>query len=312
MSATQGGNCTAGAAQYYWVSGLSTLPLFVANDFPVLFATATELKVCAHVVGPSAFDISADLAAIEETCAKHPAGVMVVGLDASLASGINKCIAEKVPTDTIDVDVPNSNRLAFVGGNFVSLGTYIADNMIAEQKRLKGRTTGEIALTMDTTVPSNFQIESGISTELKAKHWTFDGYQNDMDTAAGGASASSALIIAHPNLDGIISIGSEPGPGTVEAVKEAHKTGQILVTAGQHDVAFAKDIENGTLAAFFGPKRVNITQWGLLELYQFNNPVGSVSGLNKWQFPPIAPFIDVGAYAVDSTNVKTWIAAQGS
>jgi ABC-type sugar transport system substrate-binding protein len=310
MAETQGGNCAPGAAQYYWVSGLSTLPLFVANDFPVLFATATELKVCAHVVGPSAFDISADLAAIEETCAKHPAGVMVVGLDSSLASGINKCIAEKVPTDTIDVDVPNSNRLAFVGGNFVSLGTFIADNMIAEQKRLKGRTTGEIAMTMDTTVPSNFQIESGIATELKAKGWTFDGYQNDMDTAAGGASASSALIIAHPNLDGIISIGSEPGPGTVEAVKEAHKTGQILVTAGQHDTAFAKDIENGTLASFFGPKRVNITQFGLIELYQFNNPVGSVSGLNKWEFPPIAPFIDVGAYAVDSTNVKTWIAAQ--
>jgi ABC-type sugar transport system substrate-binding protein len=309
MAAGSGGNCSAGAPQYYWVSAISTLPLFVANDFPVLFATAKELKVCAHVVGPAAFDIQGDFAAIEETCALHPAGVMVVGLDASLAPAINKCISERVPTDTIDVDVPKSNRLAFVGGNFVTLGSFIADNMISEQSRLKNRTTGEIAMTMDTTVPSDYQIETGIATELKAKGWKFDGYQNDSDTASGGASASSALIIAHPNLSGIISIGSEPGPGTVEAVAEAHKQGQILVTAGQNNVAFAKDIVSGKLAAFFGPRRVNITQWGLLELYQFNNPVGSVNGLDKWQFPPIAPFIDVGAYAVDNTNVKTWISA---
>ena len=87
MSYTSGGNCKPGSAQYYWVSAISTLPLFVANDFPVLFATAKELKVCAHVVGPSAMDISGDFAAIEETCAQHPAGVMVVGLDASLAAG---------------------------------------------------------------------------------------------------------------------------------------------------------------------------------------------------------------------------------
>ena len=168
---------------------------------------------------------------------------MVVGLDASLASAINKCISEKVPTVTIDVDVPNSNRLSFVGGDFTSLGTYIADNMISEQSRLKHRTSGEIAMTMDTTVPSNTQIENGIETELKAKGWTWDGVQNDMDTSAGGLSASSALITAHPNLDGIISIGSEPGPGTVEAVKESGKGDQILVTAGQNNAAFAKDIQ---------------------------------------------------------------------
>ncbi len=310
MAESSGGNCAPGSAQYYWVSAISTLPLFVANDFPVLFATAKELKVCAHVVGPAAFDISGDFAAIEETCAQHPAGVMVVGLDASLAAAIDKCIAEKVPTDTIDVDVPTSDRLAFVGGNFVSLGTFIADNMIAEQARLKHRMTGEIAMTMDTTVPSDFQIETGIAAELKAKGWKFDGYQNDSDTSAGGASASSALIIAHPNLAGIISIGSEPGPGTIEAVKEAHKQGNILVTAGQNNVAFAKDIQNGSLAAFFGPRRPNITQFGLIDLYQFNNPVGLVSGLNKWEFPPIPPFTDVGAYAVDSTDVAAWIAAQ--
>jgi ribose transport system substrate-binding protein len=312
MAFRTGGICGKGSPQYYWVSAISTLPLFVANDFPVLFRTAKELKVCAHVAGPAAMDISGDFAAIEETCALHPAGVMVVGLDASLAPAINKCISEKVPTVTIDVDVPNSNRLAFIGGNFVTLGQFIADNMIYEQKRLKHRTTGEIALTMDTSVPSNYQIESGIASELKAKGWKFDGYENDSDTAAGGASASSALIIAHPHLSGIISIGSEPGPGTVEAVAEAHKQGQILVTAGQNNVAFAKDIESGKLAAFFGPRRVNITQFGLLELYQFNNPVGLVNGLNKWQFPPIAPFVDVGAYAVDSSNVKAWIAANSS
>ena len=48
---------------------------------------------------------------------------------------------------------------------------------------------------------------------------------------------------------------------------------------------------------------------GMLDLHQFNNPFGSVSGLDKWKFPPIPPFTDVGAYAVDSTTVKTRLAA---
>ena len=48
MLANQGGTCKSGSEQYYWVSALSTLPLFVANDFPVLFATAKEMGVYSH------------------------------------------------------------------------------------------------------------------------------------------------------------------------------------------------------------------------------------------------------------------------
>jgi ribose transport system substrate-binding protein len=301
--------CTSASEQYYWVSAISTLPLFVANDHPTLRATAKELGVCVHVVGPATFDLAGDVAAIEQTCARHPAGVMVVGLDASLGSAINKCIAERVPTVTIDVDVPGSKRLSFIGGDFTSLGVFIADNMIAEQARLKHRTTGEIAITAKVGIPSNVQIVDGIKSELALKHWTFDGWQDDQDTAEGGASAAHALITAHAKLSGIIALGSEPGPGVVQAVNEAGKKGDVLVTAGQHDTPFAQKIKAGELASFFGPERVNITQFGLIALYQFNHPVGSVSGLNKWQFPPIPPFVDVGAYAVDSANVDAWIAA---
>ena len=42
----------------------------------------------------------------------NPAGIMVLGLDASLASAIDKCIDAKVPVVTVDVDVPGSKRLS--------------------------------------------------------------------------------------------------------------------------------------------------------------------------------------------------------
>jgi ABC-type sugar transport system substrate-binding protein len=308
IGATSGGDCGTTNENYFWVSAISTLPLFVANDHPTLFKTAHELGVCAHIVGPSAMDLPGDVAAIEQVCAGHPDGVMVVGLDSSLASAINKCITEKVPTVTIDVDVANSNRLSFIGGNFVSLGTFIADEMIKVEQK-KGNSSGQIADTDLITNPSNTQIYQGIKDELTAKGYTLVARSNDMDTAEGGATAAHDLISAYPNLIGIISLGSEPGPGVVQAVKEAGKTGTVLVCAGEHDIAFAQQVQSGGLACFFGPKRVNITQFGLIALYQFNHAPNLVEGIDKWVSPPIAPFIDVGAYAVDSDTISSYLSA---
>ena len=47
---------------------------------------------------------------------------MVVGWDPSLGVAIDKAIAAGIPVITVDADVPNSNRLAFVGTDWYDLG----------------------------------------------------------------------------------------------------------------------------------------------------------------------------------------------
>ena len=123
------GDCSE---EYVWVGALSTLPLFQARDFQALQSHADELGVCARVSGPATFDVPGELAAIEQECAGHPAGIMVLGLDASLGPAIDKCIDAQVPVVTLDVDVPGSKRLSFIGGDFTELGTFLMNSAIAD------------------------------------------------------------------------------------------------------------------------------------------------------------------------------------
>ena len=156
------GDCSE---EYVWVGALSTLPLFQARDFPALQAHAKELGVCARVSGPATFDVPGELAAIEQECAGQPAGIMVLGLDASLASAIDKCIDAKVPVVTVDVDVPGSKRLSMIGDDSVKLGKFLAQKIPADLIR-RGITSGSIAITAALTNPSTLVIIDNFKAEL--------------------------------------------------------------------------------------------------------------------------------------------------
>jgi ribose transport system substrate-binding protein len=239
---------------------------------------------------------------------RRPPGVMIVGLDASLAPAIDKCIDRKVPAVTIDVDVPTSKRLSFIGGDFYKLGVQVDQQMVMEQQRA-GWTSGDIAITDKVGVPSNVEIVRGATDAIKAGGFTMVAEQDDNGTADGGATAEAALISAYPNLVGTLHFNSEAGVGAVQAVNEAGKTGQILVGAGEHDVDFARKIKSNQLSFFFGPAREKHTCYGMMALYDFNHPKITIDGLDKWQAPPIPAFYDVGLAIVSKDNIDQFLAA---
>ena len=102
--------------EYVLVSANAYLPLFVASDHPALYLAARELGVKATIAGPSTVDIPGLVAALEQTAARRPAGIMVNGWDPSaLVAPINEAIASGIPVICVDADVPASKRLAFIG-----------------------------------------------------------------------------------------------------------------------------------------------------------------------------------------------------
>lgn len=302
-----------GSEEYVWVGALSTLPLFQARDFPVLYQHAKDLGVTARVSGPTTFDVPGELAAIEQECAGHPAGVMVLGLDASLTEAINKCIDEKVPTVTIDVDVPGSERLSFIGGDFQALGAFIMNYVLADLQR-RGVSSGSIALTGALTNPSTVTIIDSAKDTLanSGTGFTYATTEEDQNSADGGAAAEAGILSAYPDLVASIHLNSEAGIGASTAVQEAGKQGKVFVYAGENDVAFAEKVKTGEIAGFFGPRRELHTYYGLQALYDFNHPQIVVDGLDKWTAPPIPQFYDVGAIFVDQTNIDAWLSKQPS
>jgi ABC-type sugar transport system substrate-binding protein len=301
------GNCTE---EYVWVGALSTLPLFQARDFKVLQQHGDELGVCTRVSGPTTFDVPGELAAIEQECAGHPAGVMVLGLDASLGPSIDKCIDEQVPTVTLDVDVPGSKRLSFIGGDFNALGAFIMNHVLADLQR-RGVTSGSIALTGALTNPSTVTIIDSAKNTLanSGTNFTYATTEEDQNSADGGAAAEAGILSAYPDLVASIHLNSEAGIGASTAVKEAGKDGKVFVYAGENDIPFAEKVKTGEIAGFFGPRRELHTYYALQALYDFNHPQIVVDGLDKWTAPPIPQFYDVGAIFVDQTNIDAFLSA---
>lgn len=294
---------------YYWVSNMSNLPLFVAYDYKGLEAAANELGVKVRVAGPTAFDIAAFIAAVDQVCAQRPAGVAVVGWDPSLTEPVNTCIAAGVPTVTDDADLPNSERLSFIGtdwsaigiaqaravvehapegGKIATLSIINADNMIA------GRTA--FIAYLEANAPGKFQIVAE---------------EDDAADSALAASKTAALLAAHPDLAVIAGFDAESGAGIVRALQEAGKApGDITVTAMEQSIDFYNTVKDGYVQAIIVQNRELFTYYAIKLLHDYNNNGLKTVGLSAADGGrPIPPRVDTGLLVVDHGNVDKILAA---
>src|SRR5205085_4741111 len=80
------------------------------------------------------------VAAVEQTAARKPSGMMVVGWDPSaLIPAINKAIEAGIPVVCVDADVPGSKRLAFIGTDWFDLGVRQGQAMVKALGGKKGK-----------------------------------------------------------------------------------------------------------------------------------------------------------------------------
>ena len=107
------------------------LPLFVAHDHPALFQAGRELGVRVTIAGPDTVDIPGLVAAVEQTAARRPTGMMVVGWDPSaLIPAIDRAVESGIAVVCVDADVPGSKRQAFIGTDWRDLGVRQGEAMV--------------------------------------------------------------------------------------------------------------------------------------------------------------------------------------
>ena len=290
---------------YYWISQNSTLPLFVAHDQPALKRAAQELGVTVHIAGPTNIDLPSFIATIDQVCAQHPAGVIVVGWDPSLSASVNQCVKQHVPTVTDDADLPNSNRMAFVGTNWYDIG-------VAQGKAMIQATggSGQIAMTSIIDADNMKQAVQGFTDTLKGTNLKIVASEDDGGDASQAASKTASLLAAFPNLAGIAGFDSESGAGIVRALEEAGKAGKIKVTAMEQTSAFLQTVKKGEVQAIIIQKRELFTYYALKLLYDFNHNGLHIAGLNTWDAYPIPMIIDTGLLVANSSNIDQIIKSE--
>lgn len=287
--------------EYVWLSAHAHLPLFVGRDHPALFLAAEELGVTVTIAGPETVDKRALVAAIEQTAARRPAGMMVVGWDATLlVAPINKAIDAGIPVICVDGDVPTSKRYAFIGTNWTDIGTRQAEAMV---KALNGR-RGAVALLglidqyIDLIAFDGFRsvAEKAGLTVLAPEH---DDGKQDVATRV-----AAAIIQRETDLVGMAGFDSESGPGMGQALKEAGRAGKIVATCVDSSEQHLKLLREGVLTACVGQNRELFTYMGVKVLHDLvHTPFKFTPEERAMGRTPIPVNFNTGTYTVTRENV---------
>ena len=291
--------------EYVWISANANLPLFVAHDHPALFQIGRELGVKVTIAGPSTIDIPGLVATIDQTAARKPAGIMVVGWDPSaLISSIDSAIAGGVPVVCVDADVPRSNRLAFIGTDWFEIGVRQAQAML---KALNGR-RGKVAMIGLIEQYIDQQAFAGFRSVASSAGLTLLEPQQDKGNQSDAARVTSALLQANPDLIGIAGFDSESGAGMGQAIRESGKTGSIIATCVDSEPQQLQFIRAGVLTASVGQKRALFTYQGVKALFDYvHNTLHFTPDDKKAGISPIPVNYNTGTFIVDRSNVDLFL-----
>src|SRR6266481_6111474 len=255
---------SGGNEEYVWLSANANLPLFVAHDHPALRLAGETLGVKVTIAGPNSVDIRGLVEAVEQTTARKPAGMMVVGWDPSaLIPAINSAIEAGIPVVCVDADVPNSKRYAFIGTDWFDLGVRQAEAMVKALNGKKGK-VGLLSLIEQTIDQQAFR---GFRSVAEKAGLNCMDPQEDKGNQAEVARVAAAVLQANPDLVGMAGFDSESGPGFGQAIKEAGLAGKIVATCVDAAPRHRRLVKEGVLPAAVGRKGGLVTVQGVMPLY---------------------------------------------
>lgn len=253
----------AATEEYVWLSAHAHLPLFVAYDHPALFQIGRELGVRVTIAGPDTLDLPQLIAAIEQTTARRPSGMMVVGWsETALKPAIDAAVDAGIPVVCVDADVPASKRAAFIGTDWHDIGVIQGREML---KALGGR-KGKVAMLGLIDQYIDQRAFEGFRSVLVPAGLTVLDPQHDRGSTAEAARLASGLLQSYPDLVGMAGFDSESGPGIGQALRESGRAGRVVGTTVEAEAQVLRFIRDGVLAAGIRQKRQLFTYQGVKAL----------------------------------------------
>lgn len=288
--------------EYVLIMPVKEYSLFLNHDVKALYQFSRDTGVRISVEGPPQYDIRSEAQAIENAIKRKPAGIMVIGAERSLIPYVNKAVMAGIPTITVDADLPESKRLAFVGSNWFNIGVKQGEAMV---KLIGGK--GKVAMMGISGADNMEQGFAGFKSVLKDYPDIFVlGEYDDMANTKEAQRITEELIRSNPDIAGIAGFDSNSGPGIGEAVKAAKLKGKVKVTAVDIEPEHLALVKQGVIQKLIGQKRELFTFYGARLLYDLNHSNITLTKNDKGNaIIPIPYIIDTGLIEVDEENVFT-------
>ena len=288
--------------EYIWVAPMTEYSMCKNHDERALHQFSGETGINVTVLGPAGYDVEALYDAMEKAIARNPSGILVLAADKKLTPLINRAVEAGIPTITVDADLAESKRLAYVGSNWFNIGVKQGEAMV----RLIGG-KGKVAMMGIQGSENMEQGFAGFKSVMKDyPEVMILGEFDDMANSQESQRITEELLGKHPDIAGIAGFDSYSGPGIGEAVKKAKFKGRVKVTSVDMEPAHLALVKEGIIHKLIGQKRELFTYYGARLLYEINHSTITFTRDDKGNGIIPVPFkIDTGLIEIDQTNVFT-------
>lgn len=306
---------TAGPAQSIVLNGVKPLP----NERYVMvtFLSGIEFwKPCvkgmqdvarlygvkAVYQGTEKYDSQAEATVLEEVIGTKPTGIIVTALNPdAMKPVIDKAIDSGIPLVMFDSDSPKSKRLICVEVNNYNAG--------AKAARFMASLLGGVGKVAVITMPGQYNVDQrclGIVETVKKEFpgMTMVQQCTGLGDYVAASKCAAQILQAHPDLAGIFSAGSEGGPGSVQAFREAGVLGKIKIVGCDIDAATIEAIKKGEIAGTIVQGGYNMGFWAMQMCYALAHNLSNP--LPDWKAAGVSPLpggMDAGSYIATKDNI---------
>ena len=285
---------------YIQVSALGGLDYFYDHKMGLKIA-GEEIGVRTEYVGPADYDMNAMVTAFEQAIAKKPNGIIVVGFEPSLNSIVDKAIDAGIPVVTVDADLPNSKRVAFIG-----TGNFEAGVAGAEKLAKLINKKGKVAI---LTKPGQSNLEERVrgykETLKKYPNIKIVQVADTQSDAIIAAQTAASVLQKYPDLKAFACVEAAGGAGAATAVRERNLKGKVKIISMDRGAEVLEGIEEGVITASVAQQTALMPYYAVQILYNLNNSNVAITSDNKAaNVSGIPVVVDTGVLIVDSKNYK--------
>lgn len=288
--------------EYIWVSTMTGDAMFTENDIPAFHQFGEDKHVTTTILGPKEYDIPGQIDALEQAIARKPAGILVLGMEQSLAPTINKAMQKGIPVITVDSDVQNSDRIAFVGSNWYDIGIAQAEAMV---KLIGGQ--GKVAIMgiggADTTEAA---FQGYYSVIENYPDITVVGEYDDMANREEASRITQEVLRSHGDIAGFSGFNTNSAYGIAEGIRTVAPEKDIKVTAMDIEPDNLDLVANEEIDVLIGQKRALFTYYGGTLLYDYNHSTLSINNLAEDITHTIPDTTYTGLIKVDQANLHSY------
>lgn len=286
---------------YALILSLHQLEFFDATKGGVCDA-ANELGATWYFAGPQEFDPALISQAIDQAVANKVTGIVLHGQAQETAAAVDNAIAAGIPVICVNTDI-ESDRLAFLGCNPYNVGY----NMGMKLAELLDGKTGSVILSTNLSIsqPSSVQNMKGSRDALEQ----FPGIKiievDDLSDINVAATNIGAALQANSDVVGVIGHQSISAAGACTAIREAGKTGDIVVLGRERDAATLECIKSGEIACAYLQNTYVETYIATKWLHDYvNGNFKVVNDYIDYGMNPIPPIVDSGSGLITKDNVE--------